>query len=189
MYQDDEDRRTRRQRRFATASIVFAVISLFFLLVFYISIPCGAIAFLLAMFSRNRGGRMTGKAKTGAVIGIICAVLSFSVTAYSFHVLSTNPEIRRQVQYMVNQYAAASGLDYRFEDVFGGDPLPVAPDGTVEDVPSGQEKEYYNSSSFWNDLMQGKDVSELLPEKEKNDDTNEEIPVPEMSPEQDGSFL
>lgn len=143
----------RRSNALASASLVFGIFSLLGGLVFYISVPCGALAILLALLSRGNT-RLNGSQKASIALGAAGIIASTLITLFMFYSVWTNPSLRAQVAYLFDLYAEELGLDYRFEDVFGDEAGSSGSQSEGnEDVP------YYNSSEFWDDLFSGKGSS------------------------------
>ncbi len=65
---------------FAQAAFVFGLISIFTCMMFFISIPCGALAIIFALLSRKDQLALRGKAKKGLCLGVIGAVGSTAIT-------------------------------------------------------------------------------------------------------------
>ncbi len=94
----------------ATAAVVLGVISLFTCLVFYISVPCGALAVLLAILSRGKNP-MPGKSKAGVVCGMIGMCLSVVITLASVWVVLTNAQMRAYMENYLQYYLGDSSFD------------------------------------------------------------------------------
>lgn len=94
----------------ATAAVVLGVISLFTCLIFYISIPCGALAVLFAILSRGRNP-MPGKSKTGIVCGAIGIFLSAAITVSSVWMVLTNNQMRAYMERYLQNYLGDASFD------------------------------------------------------------------------------
>ncbi len=94
----------------ATAAVVLGVISLITCLVFYISVPCGAMAVLLAILSRGRNP-MPGKGKTGLVCGLIGMILSVVITLSSVWVVLSNAQMRAYMESYMQYYLGDASFD------------------------------------------------------------------------------
>lgn len=94
----------------ATAAVVLGVISMFTCLVFYISVPCGALAVLLAILSRGKNP-MPGKGKAGVVCGMIGMCLSIAITLASVWVVLTNAQMRAYMENYLQYYLGDSSFD------------------------------------------------------------------------------
>lgn len=94
----------------ATAAVVLGVISLFTCMVFYISVPCGAMAVLLAILSRGKNP-MPGKSKAGIACGMIGMCLSIAVTLTSVWMVLTNAQMRAYMERYLQYYLGDSSFD------------------------------------------------------------------------------
>lgn len=94
----------------ATGAVVLGVISLFTCLIFYISIPCGALAVLLAILSRGEN-KLPGKSKTGIVCGAIGMCLSLGITLASVWTVLTNAQLRAYMERYLQYYLGDSSFD------------------------------------------------------------------------------
>lgn len=94
----------------ATAAVVLGVISLFTCMVFYISVPCGAMAVLLAILSRGKSP-MPGKSKVGIACGMIGMCLSIVVTLASVWIVLTNAQMRAYMESYLQYYLGDSSFD------------------------------------------------------------------------------
>ncbi len=121
---DDEynwERRTPRSRRntMATAALVLGVLSITLCSVFYVSLPCGAIAIICAILSRDNRA-MTGKGKAGIICGIIGMVVTIFFTVSAFRYVLTTEEGREYLQYYYRMYTGDYDFDVdeAFEELF-----------------------------------------------------------------------
>ncbi len=94
----------------ATAAVVLGVISIMTCLIFYISIPCGAMAALCAILSRGKNP-MPGKSKVGIVCGLSGLVLSLLITLASVWTVLTNPQMRAYMERYLQYYLGDSSFD------------------------------------------------------------------------------
>lgn len=69
-----------RVNAFAQASFVFGLLSVFTCMMFFISIPCGALAITFALLSRDNQQPLRGRARKGLWIGVIGALGSTIIT-------------------------------------------------------------------------------------------------------------
>ncbi len=111
----------------ATAAVVLGVISVLSCLVFYVSVPCGAMAVLLAILSRGKNP-MPGKSKTGLVCGTIGMALSIVLTLSSVWMVLSNAQMRAYMERYLQYYLGDPSFDLDKElgtmfpalkDVFG----------------------------------------------------------------------
>ena len=167
---------SRRSNGLATASLVLGIISLLSTTIFYIAVPCGALAILFALLSRGNG-KMYGKCKAAIVMGIAGGVSSIIMIVGAFYMLMNDPEMLRDFEYLFNLYTDELGLDYDFDDLeemFG-----IENDDSHTD--ESDENDYYNQfwSDFYSDEQNGHsddwyDHNESLPYG--NDSSKPDIP-------------
>ncbi len=100
----------KRRNPMATAAIVLGIVSIAFCSVFYIAIPCGAIAIICALLSRNRHP-MAGRSKAAIVCGIAGLVLSVGITASALYYVIGTEEGRSFLQYYYEYYSGDSSFD------------------------------------------------------------------------------
>lgn len=103
----------------ATAAVILGVISLITCLFFYISVPCGAMAALLAILSRGRNP-MPGKSKAGLICGIIGLCFSIMITLSSVWMVLTNTQARAYLESYLQYYLGDTefDLDSELENMF-----------------------------------------------------------------------
>ena len=94
----------------ATGAVVLGVISLFTCLIFYISIPCGAMALLFAILSRGKEP-MPGKSRTGIVCGAVGMALSLGITLASVWMVLTNTQMRAYMENYLRYYLGDASFD------------------------------------------------------------------------------
>lgn len=90
-------------RKLAAAALILAFLAVPFFFLFYVSIPLGAIAVLLALLSRG-SGKISPRAKLAAIIGTGAICLSLLTTAYMFITVYRTPELRTQIEQMIDFY-------------------------------------------------------------------------------------
>lgn len=138
--QDDMYGEFRQRNPMASASIALGIASLLSCTIFYIAIPCGALAVLCAILSRGRF-RLQGKAKAGIVCGVIGMIFSAVVTATAVHTVFTTPVLKARLEQTMQYYLGdpSFDLDEMLESLipslggFGkGDPEPSAGDAEEE---------------------------------------------------------
>ena len=91
------------RRNMATASLVCAVIALLTMQFFFISLPLGGTAVILALLSRGHG-RTHGRARIAVIGGAAAMFISSIVTIYMVRQVYTNPALRSQVENLYNYY-------------------------------------------------------------------------------------
>lgn len=129
----------------STASFILAFLSIFSSLMFYIAVPAGALSILLALLSRGRNRRLTGKGRIAVFVSVIGITASVVTTVIAVYTVMTNPEMRSQLEYMFNYYAQELGLDVEFDDYFG-DGKDEKEDNAPDSVPDDDKRanEYFN---------------------------------------------
>lgn len=129
----------------STASVIFAFVSIFSSLMFYIAIPAGALSILFALLSRGRNKHVTGKCRIAILASIIGITASIVTTVVAVRTVMKNPELRRQVESTFNYYAQELGLDVEFDDYFG-DGGKETEDDASDSVPDDDDRanEYFN---------------------------------------------
>ncbi len=104
---DNEDtygqRRRRKPNPMATAALIFGILSIFLCTIFYVSIPCGAVAVICAILSRDNHP-LAGRGKTGMICGIIGLAVSLVMTVYAFYYVLTTETGRSYLQYYYQYY-------------------------------------------------------------------------------------
>ncbi|MCC8068128.1 MAG: DUF4190 domain-containing protein, partial [Clostridiales bacterium] len=113
-YYDDEynwERRPVRGRNtMASAAMVLGILAIALCSAFYIAFPCGALAVICAILSRDNHP-MTGKSKAGMVCGIVGMVISAVLTVSAFRYVLTTEEGRSYLEYYYRMYTG----DYDFD--------------------------------------------------------------------------
>ena len=77
----------------ATASLIFGILAILSGSVFIIAIGLGALSVLCALLSKT-DRHLSAKSLAGMLAGIIAAVSSCAMTAYSFYSIINNPQAR-----------------------------------------------------------------------------------------------
>ena len=148
------------RERLAAVALFMGIGSVVSFQVFFISLPLGISAIVLALLSRGSGA-MIRRARTAMIAGIVGSVVSVSVTGYAFYTVFTNPELRQQFESIYEYYTGQSF----FSDADGGSLLPdpgqsvADPDAQalLQDILSGNYRREKNSDN-------NKDNSGLLSE-------------------------
>lgn len=104
---------------FAPAAILLGVLSLFSSMIIYISLPCGALAILLAILSRT-DSPMTKKAKTGLICGVAGMTATIILTVSAFYIVLSDSDMRSILEYYCQIYTGDSDfdLDELLEEMF-----------------------------------------------------------------------
>lgn len=137
--QDDMHGEFRQRNPMASASIALGIVSLLSCTIFYIAIPCGALAVLCAILSRGRF-RLSGKGKAGIVCGIIGMILSAVVTVTAVHTVLNTPAMKARLEQALQLYLGDPTFDLdktlnSLIPALGGsenDPLPAADETEAE---------------------------------------------------------
>lgn len=122
MYMDQydyEDMYTVNKNRFAIASLICGIISIFTFSSVYFPLVLGSLAVIFAFLSRNGTGALHTYSKIGMVLGIICVVgvIALSIFVYiNLPKLLQIPEYRDMLQNMLNNFM---GEDVDIEKILG----------------------------------------------------------------------
>lgn len=108
-----------RKNTMATAALVLGVLSITLCSVFYVSLPCGAIAIICAILSRDNRP-MVGKSKAGIICGSIGMVITLVFTVSAFRYVLTTEDGREYLQYYYRMYTGDYDFDVdeAFEELF-----------------------------------------------------------------------
>lgn len=87
----------------STAAMILSLIAVMTFQVFFISLPCAAVAIVLSLLSKG-SGRLRGRAQIALVTAIVAAVLSASITGYAFYTIMHNPDMKAQIESMYDYY-------------------------------------------------------------------------------------
>lgn len=147
---DDYSERLYRRSPMASASVIFGVLSLILGAVFYLALPCGALAVLFAILSRTQR-KLPGKSKAGLLLGTCGMLATVIITVSAMYYVLTTPAGRNYLEQYYRYYTGDQ--NFRLEDLgelfnFEGwdDSLssdPAAPSGSpdlsvpVVQVPDG----------------------------------------------------
>ena len=102
----------RRNEGLEKASVILGIFALFSTMIFYLSIPLGALAVITGLLSRGNG-KVKGRGKTGIIIGVVALSASVAFTGYTVTLYMTNAEYRESVKNLVDYYMARYGLEPR----------------------------------------------------------------------------
>lgn len=106
----------RRPNSMARASLSLGIFSVIFSSLFYIALPCGALAILCALLSRTAPGRpMAKRCRAAVVSGVIGITVSLVITGVAVHTTLTDPQLRAYLEYVLQAYTGDSSL--QIEDV------------------------------------------------------------------------
>ena len=99
----------RKTNYMETAALVLGVLSITMCSCLYAAYICGAIAIVLALFSRGGKMKMSSKAKTGLILAIIGIVLTTIFYAASFYIAITE---FGSIEGILKEYCDKMGLDF-----------------------------------------------------------------------------
>lgn len=134
-------RGTVARRNMATASLVCAIIALVTIQFFFISLPLGGTAVILALLSRGNG-RVHGRARIAMIGGAAALVLSSLITVYAVHQVYTNPALRAQVEQLYNYYTGQiPGITDKAAESEEEEPLSESPQEILQNILSGDYRE------------------------------------------------
>ncbi len=105
----------RRKNTMATAAVVLGILSICLCSVFYVSLPCGAMAVICAILSRD-SRPMTGKSRAGMICGVIGMVITVVLTVSAFRYVLTTDDGREYLQYYYRMYTG--DYDFDIDDAF-----------------------------------------------------------------------
>ncbi len=129
------------RRNMATASLVCAIIALVTIQFFFISLPLGGTAIILALLSRGTA-RIHGRARIALIGGAAAMVLSSLITVYTVHQVYTNPALRAQVEELYNYYTGQlPGITAPSRESEADQPLSESPQEILQNILSGDYRE------------------------------------------------
>lgn len=100
---------SKHSERMAIASMTLGMIALIGCTCLYLSIPCGALAIILATLSRGGDMHYTGKAQMGIILGASAIILTVLIYAGSFALALMQ---YGSIDGILKAYSDMSGLDY-----------------------------------------------------------------------------
>lgn len=100
---------SKHSERMAIASMTLGMIALIGCTCLYLSIPCGALAIILATLSRGGDMRYTGKAQMGIILGASAIGLTVLIYVGSFALALMQ---YGSIDGILKAYSDMSGLDY-----------------------------------------------------------------------------
>ncbi len=138
--------RERSRNRFASAAIALGILSCCLSLIFYLSIPMGALAIIMALLSKGGKRRMTSRARFAVGAGAMGMIFSLIITVYSVYTVMNDPFYRSYVEQYLNYISGTfdpadpdggyQSLDellnpFSVPEEKVVEPAPVLPDGSV----------------------------------------------------------
>ncbi len=106
----NHDANERRSNPMATAAVVLGILSIVLSSTFYIAIPCGAIAVICAILSRDNHP-MANRGKIGILLGTAGLVVSVILTANTVRYVFGTSEGRSLLQSYYQYYTGDSTFD------------------------------------------------------------------------------
>lgn len=94
---------SRGSRKMATAALILAFLSVPLFFLFYVSIPLAATALLLALLSRGKAA-VSFRGKMAIFIAAVSIGLSASITISAAVALYRSPELRHQLEQIMDYY-------------------------------------------------------------------------------------
>lgn len=101
--------RSNHSERMAIASMTLGMIALIGCTCLYLSIPCGALAIILATLSRGGQMRYSGKAQMGLILGAAAIILTTIVYVASFGLALAQ---YGSIDGILKAYSDMTGIDY-----------------------------------------------------------------------------
>ncbi|MCD7832905.1 MAG: hypothetical protein LUH00_02785 [Lachnospiraceae bacterium] len=174
-----ESRPGRKRGPMATAAIVLGILSITLSSIIYVALPCGAIAVICAILSRDKHS-MPGRSKAGMICGMIGMVATTVITVSAFRYVLTTDEGRSYLEYYYRIYTGDYDfdLDETFEEIF---PFLYGSEGS-DDGSSG-DMEVPGSDGTPNDDSDPSEGGDY-------DDGNSNGSAPQQSsPAEEGGFI
>lgn len=134
-------RGTVARQKMATASFICAIIALLTLQIFFISLPLGGTAVILALLSRGNSS-LHGRAKIAIIGGAAAMLLTSTVTMYTVRRVYTNPALRAQVEELYRYYTGQlPGVPNDSKESEKEQPLSESPQEILQNILSGDYRE------------------------------------------------
>lgn len=128
----------------ATAALILGIISLVSSCCFYLSIPMGALAILLALLSRGSLRKFSSQAKSGMILGIVGLAATSALLVSSLFLLGDG-RFREQLEDYMEYYsrdAYDSDQDEILEEFF------EEPDEGGSDIYDNYNEGYFNPTPY-----------------------------------------
>lgn len=114
MYGDGMYGQYQPRNSMARASFILGIISIVFCSIFYISLPCGALAILCAVLSRT-GASLPRKCRFAIISGACGILATLVITGAMVKNVLTDPEMRSYLEYYLQAYTGDYSLDLEEE--------------------------------------------------------------------------
>lgn len=134
------DKKDSSRRNMTTAALILGAASIATFQFFFLSVPLGALALILAFL--GKGGRpFEMKGKIAAIAAAVGIIVSSAVTGYAFYSISTDPQFRSQVEELYEYYMKRYGLGDELPDSSDSDPNSVIEEILSDDFRRGRDSE------------------------------------------------
>ena len=142
------------REKMALTALILAVAAIITFQVFFVSMPLGISAVILALLSRGKGS-MARRARVALCIGAIAASLSAAVTGYSVYTVMTDPQLRREFEKL---YVYYTGQEFPFPAESGSG----ASSGTYRKEKRASGSTAADSGGSGNSGSAGDSIDEIL---------------------------
>ncbi len=105
-----------QQNSMARASFTLGIISVLLCSIFYVALPCGALAILCALLSRTGHSRMAPRCFFAMICGLCGITASIILTSVSMYQVLTDPAQRAALEYYLKAYTGDPSME--LEDLF-----------------------------------------------------------------------
>lgn len=105
-----------QQNSMVRASFTLGIISVLLCSIFYVALPCGALAILCALLSRTGRTRMTPRCFFAITCGLCGITASILLTSVSMYRVFTDPKQRAALEYYLKAYTGDPSMT--LEDLF-----------------------------------------------------------------------
>ncbi|MCC8102802.1 MAG: hypothetical protein LIP11_11290 [Clostridiales bacterium] len=179
-----ESRPGRKRGPMATAAIVLGVLSITLSSILYVALPCGAIAVICAILSRDKHS-MPGRSKAGMICGIIGMVATTVITVSAFRYVLTTEEGRSYLEYYYRIYTGDYDfdLDEAFDEMF---PFFYGSEGSEDD--GSDEMEIPGSDGSQGDDFGGYDNGSSDDQENSGEQPDGSAPQQD-NPAEEGGFI
>ncbi|WP_026517622.1 DUF4190 domain-containing protein [Butyrivibrio sp. MC2021] len=102
----------------ANVAMVAGLLSVPFCFFGYIGIVLGGVAIMMAILSKGMAKKLLPQAKKGIFYGTLGIIVGYAVIISSFHMVMTNPEMRKEVNTFSEQLYGVS-FDETLQELMG----------------------------------------------------------------------